>query len=80
MEGEGSDILFQFVLCKGYEAALTWRNSIYCRQHDFDSSALEFTNRNLIYVAGYIPFLLKKKHWTRRHTPLGKAVLEMINS
>ena len=29
MEGEGSDILFQFVLCKSYEAALIWRNSIY---------------------------------------------------
>ena len=30
MDEEGSDILFQFVLCKSYEAALIWRNSIYC--------------------------------------------------
>ena len=83
MEEEGSDILFQFVLCKGYEAALIWKNSVYCRQHDFDPSALEFTKEEekiLRYVAGYIPFSLKKKYWTRRQTPLGKAVLDMVNS
>ena len=83
MEEEGSDILFQFVLCKSYEAALIWRNSIYCRQHDFDSSVLEFTKEEekiLRYVAGYIPFSLKKKYWTRRQTALGKAVLGMVNS
>ena len=82
-EEEGSNILFQFVLCKGHEAALIWKNSIYCRQHNFDLSALEFSKEEekiLIYVEGYIPFLLKKKYWTRRHTPLGKAVLEMVNS
>ena len=33
---EGSDILFQFVRCKGYEASVIWKKSIYCRQHDFD--------------------------------------------
>ena len=31
-------------------------------------------------MARYIPFLLKKKYWTRRQTPLVKAVLEMVNS
>ena len=77
MEEEGSDILFQFVLCKGYEAA------IYCRRHDFDPFALEFTKEEKTmfrYVAGYIPFSLKKKYWTRTQTPLGKAVFDMVNS
>ena len=83
LEEERSDIQFQFVLCKGYKAALIWKNSIYCRQHDFDLSALEFTKEEekiLRYVARYIPFSLKRKYWTRRQTPLGKAVLDMINS
>ena len=82
-EEEGSDILFHFVLFKGYEAALIWKNSSYCRQHDFDLSALEFTKEEkkiLRYVAGYIPFSLKRKYWTRRQTPLGKEVLDKIKS
>ena len=82
LEEEVYDILFQFVLCKGFEAALIWKNSVYCRQHDFDLSALEFPEEEekiLRYAAGYIPFL-KKKYWIRRQTPLGKAVLDMINS
>ena len=82
-EEEGSDILFQFVLCKSYEAALIWKNSSYCREHDFDLPTLEFTKeveKILRYVARYIPFSLKRKYWTRRQTPLGKAVLDMINS
>ena len=63
MEEEGSDILFQFVLCKSYEAALIWRNSIHRRQQDFDPSVLEFIKEEdkiLRYVAGYIPFSFKK--------------------
>ena len=28
----------------------------------------------------YIPFSLKKKYFTRRKAPLGKAMLEMVNS
>ena len=82
LEEEGYDILFQFVLCKGFEAALIWKKSVYCRQHDFDLFALEFTKEEekiLRYAAGYIPFL-KKKYWIRRQTPLRKAVLDMINS
>ena len=82
-EEEGSDILFQFILCKSYEAALIWRNSIYCRQHDFDPSVLEFTKEEekiLRCVTGYIPFSLKKKYRTRRQTALGKAMLGMVNS
>ena len=66
---EDSGILFQFVLCKGYEAALIWKNSIYCRQHDFGLSALQFSKEEekiLRYMAGYIPFSLKKKYWIRR--------------
>ena len=58
-EEEGSDILFQLVLCKGYEAAWICKNSIYCRQHDFHLSALEFTKEEeeiLRSVTGYIPF------------------------
>ena len=69
LEEERSDIQFQFVLCKGYKAALIWKNSIYCRQHDFDLSALEFTKEEekiLRYVARYIPFSIKKKYWIRR--------------
>ena len=83
IEEERSDILFQFVLCKGYEVALIWIKSIYCRQHDFDPSALEFTKEEekiLRYVAGYIPLTLKEKYWTRKQTLLGKAVLDMVNS
>ena len=83
IEEEGLDILFQSILCKGYEAALVWKNSIYCRQYDFDPSALEFTKEEekiSRYVAGYISFLLKKKYRTRTQTPLGKAVLDMVNS
>ena len=83
LEEEGSDILFPFVIGKDYEAALVWKNSINCKQHDFGLPALEFTNKEekiLRYVAGYIPFSLKKKNWTRRQTALGKAVLDMINS
>ena len=29
----GSDVLSQFVLCKGYEATWVWRSSVYCGQH-----------------------------------------------
>ena len=60
LEEEGSDILFQFLLCKGYEAALIWKNSFSSRQLDFDPSALEFTREEeiLIYVARSIPFSL----------------------
>ena len=31
-------------------------------------------------MAGYIKFSLNEKYWTRRQTPLGKEVLEMVNS
>ena len=78
MEKERSNILFQFVLWKGYEAALVLKNSIYCRQHDFDLSALKFTKEEdkiLRYVAGYIQFSLRQ----RKQKPPGKAVLDMIN-
>ena len=45
LEEERSDILFQFVISKGYEAALIWKIPIYCKQRDFGLSALEFTNK-----------------------------------
>ena len=54
------------------------KNSIYCRQHDFDLSALKFTKEEdkiLRYVAGYIQFSLRQ----RKQKPPGKAVLDMIN-
>ena len=69
MEEEASDILFQFVLYKGCKGGLIWRNSIYCRQQDFDPSALEFTKEGekiFRYVAG--------------KTPSIRVMLDMTNS
>ena len=45
LEEEGSDILFPFVIGKDYEAALVWKNSINCKQHDFGLPALEFRRK-----------------------------------
>ena len=58
MKEDGSYILFQSGLYKGYEAALIWRNSIFI---NFQTSALEYTTEQekiLRYMAGYVPFSL----------------------
>ena len=54
------------------------KNSIHCRQHDFNLSALKFAKEEdkiLRYLAGYIQFSLRQ----RKQKPPGKELLDMIN-
>ena len=79
---KGSDILFQFLIFKSYEKALIWKNSLQKISYSVSPSSLSFTENEekvLRYVAGYIPFSLKKKYWSRKQTHVGKTVLSMIN-
>ena len=60
IEEEGSDILFQFVLCKGYEAALIWKNSIY------------FKIRRRVYSSSFNKEILIQKADTTRKGCAGR--------
>ena len=83
VEEKGADILFQFIFFKGYEKFLVLRNSMFCKKESVNAAALQFSKEEekiLRYVAGYIPFTLKKRYKRRQKTPLGKAVSSIIDS
>ena len=77
-----SDMLFQFVVTKFYEMSLIWRNSVTIEKRECVADNLEFTleeEKVLRYVAGYIPFFLKKRYYPLQNNAVGRAVLELID-
>ena len=83
-EGRGSELLYQFVLRHFYQCSLTWRNKIMITTVDpLKKEDLEFSleeEKILRYVAGYIPFSLRKKYWSQQENHVGKAVFALIDS
>ena len=62
-------------MTKLYEHSLVWKNSILIKpfeEVDFDKLQIsEHEEKILRYVAGYIPFSLKKQFWPKRHEGMG---------
>ena len=87
---KASDMLFQYVITKFYELSLVWKNSILINISAIDESELDFTveeEKILRYVAGFIPFSLRKRYWSQKHSlrkeilvPIGKAVFSLLDS
>ena len=78
-----SDLLFQFVMSKNSHFSLQWKSFVLLKKADINAASLSLTpeeEKVLRYVAGFIPFSLKKKYYSRRDTNVGRVVLDLVSS
>ena len=79
---QGSDMLFQNVITRAYHISLLWRNKVLLKSiyvHPPSASLTKEEEKVLRYVAGFIPFSLKKIY-QYKNSPIAKAVLDLIKS
>ncbi|XP_065683665.1 uncharacterized protein LOC124809816 [Hydra vulgaris] len=81
-EKTGFDILCLFILKTWFQNAIEWRNHVLLESNykELDLRLTPEEEETVRYVAGFIPFSLRKMYSNRKDTDLTKAVLDLIKS
>ena len=83
-KSQADNMLYTYLITKSYERSMVWKNDVLINTDtaiDFDKIKItEQEEKVLRYVAGYIPFSLKKQFWSRRHQEIGMVVTELVCS
>ncbi|XP_066935620.1 uncharacterized protein [Clytia hemisphaerica] len=78
------NMLFSFVATKFFEESLIWKNAVLIKtgmRVDYTKLKMsEHEEKILRYVAGYIPYSLKRQYWSRRHESTGLMITELVSS
>ena len=78
----GFDLLYSFLLKMWFQNVIEWRNHVLLKSNynELDLKLTPEEEETVRYVAGFIPFSLRKMYSNRKDTNLSKAVIDLIKS
>lgn len=83
MNKDGFDVLYTFIVTKTFSLILKWKNDQLIEPSKIDYTRVSFTSEEekvLRYVAGFIPFSLKKRFSRVKESELKKAALQIVDN